>query len=66
MLQWYPAPIDLCHHVLSVLERLGEVADAANYILIPVHGEREDGNEAECEPRIALDHSRGPVPLKIG
>jgi hypothetical protein len=29
-----------------------------------VHTKWEDGNEAECEPGIALDHSRGPVPLK--
>jgi hypothetical protein len=54
----------LSHYILSVLERLGEIADGAYYIFVAVNGEREDGNEAECEPGIALDHSRGPVPLR--
>jgi hypothetical protein len=28
-----------------------------------VNAQREDGNEAEREPGIALDHPRRPVPL---
>jgi hypothetical protein len=28
-----------------------------------VDAQRDDGNEAEREPGIALDHSGGPVPL---
>ena len=35
---------------------LGEVADAANDIFVTVYAEWEDRNEAECEPRIALDN----------
>lgn len=54
----------LCHYILSVLKRLREIADAANNIFVPVNAEREDGDEAECEPGIPLDHSRGPVPLE--
>lgn len=46
------------------MKRLREIADAANNIFVPVNAEREDGDEAECEPGIPLDHSRGPVPLE--
>lgn len=41
-----------------------EIADAANNIFVSVNAERDDGNEAECEPGIPLDHSRGPVALE--
>jgi len=43
---------------------LREIADAANNIFVSVNAERDDGNEAECEPGIPLDHSRGPVALE--
>jgi hypothetical protein len=43
---------------------LREIADAANNIFVSVNAEWEDGDEAECEPGIPLDHSRGPVPLE--
>jgi hypothetical protein len=64
ILQRHPAaPIYLCHHILSVLQRLGEVTDRAYDVFVAVNAQRDDGNEAECEPGIALDHSGGPVPL---
>ncbi len=54
----------LCHYILSVLQRLREIADAANNVFVSVNAEWEDGDEAECEPGIPLDHSRGPVALE--
>jgi len=36
------------------LERLGEIADAANDIFVAVDAERDNGNEAEGKPGIAF------------
>jgi len=44
-----------------VLERLRKVADVAGYVFIAVHGQRDDGNEAEGEPRMALDDAPAVV-----
>lgn len=38
-----------------VLERLRKVADVAGYVFVAMHGQRDDGNEAEGKPRVALD-----------
>jgi len=40
---------------LTVLERLGEVANGANDIVVAVEAEREDGYKAEGKPRMSLD-----------
>lgn len=45
-------------HVLdvgAVLERLREVADVADDVLVTLEGQGQDGHEAECEPRVRLD-----------
>lgn len=41
-----------------------EIADRADDVFVPVNAQRDDGNEAEREPGITLDHSGGPVPLR--
>jgi len=42
---------------LAVLERLREIADGAYNIFVSMDAEWEDGNEAEGEPGIPLNHS---------
>ena len=42
-----------------------EIADGADDVFVPVNAQWDDGNEAEREPRITLDHSGGPIPLKL-
>jgi hypothetical protein len=54
----------LLDHVASVRQWLCEVADGAHDIFVAVYAERDDGDEAEREPRVALDDRRGPVTLE--
>lgn len=44
-----------------VLERLGEIAYVADYVVVAFEGERKDGDEAERKPRVALDDMGGIV-----
>lgn len=44
----------LLHHILTVLKRLGKAADWADDVLVGVHGEWENRDEAEREPVPAL------------
>lgn len=48
-------------HIRTVLQWLGEAADWANDVLVGVHGEWEDGDEAEGEPVPALLDMGGVV-----
>ena len=50
-------------HILSVLQRLRKVADRADDVFVAFHAEWEDGDEAEGEPRVSLDHSGREVAL---
>jgi hypothetical protein len=42
---------------------LREVADGADNIFIAFHAERDNGNEAKGEPRVAFDDSPRKVAL---
>ena len=53
----------LLHHILTVLKRLGKAADWADDVLVGVHGEWENRDEAEREPVPALLDLCRPVTL---
>lgn len=48
-------------HIGTILEWLGEAADWADDVLVGVHGEWKDGDEAEGEPVPALLDMSGIV-----
>lgn len=65
ILQRHSLPVCLRHYILPILKWLCEVTDRAHDIMVAMDAERNHWNEAKCKPRIALDHPRRPIPLKI-
>lgn len=51
--------LNVRQHVWPVLYILVEVADAAADFFVRLHGEGDDGDEAECEPFPVWGSQRG-------
>lgn len=65
MMTWRASStVHLRNHILSVLERLCEVADCADDIFIAVDTQRYHRDKAEGEPGMPFDDSSGEVSLR--
>lgn len=67
MLQRHATPSSTILHrnnILSIGQRLCEIANRADDVFVAVNAERDHGDEAEGEPGVALDDSGGVVALE--